>query len=67
MSAYQMTPAQHERAAELYRDAAYALRAIDEESLNLSQATRADLDKARSALERMDYYRLQQPTTGGAR
>ena len=67
MKAYQMTPAQHQRASELYRDAAYALRAMYEESLNLSQATLDNLDAARAALERMDYCRLQQPTKGGAR
>ena len=67
MRACPMTPAQHERAAELYRDAAWALCTINQESLNLSQATRANLDAARRALERMDYCRLQQPTRGGAR
>ena len=67
MKADTMTPAQHQRAAELYRDAAYALREMDEESLNLSQATRDNLDAARAALERMDYCRLQQPTKGGTR
>ena len=67
MNADTMTPAQHARAAELYRDAAYALRALAEESLNLSQVTRDNLDDTRAALERMDYCRLQQPTSGGSR
>ena len=67
MSADTMTLAQHDRAALLYRDAAYALRAMEEESLNLSEDTRADLITAICALERMDYCRLQQPTKGGSR
>jgi len=67
MKADTMTAAQHERAAELYRDAAYALCALSEESLNLSQSTSEHLVDARAALERMDYCRLQQPTKGGSR
>ena len=67
MSAYEMTTAQHNRAAELYRIAFAALAALEYERLNLSQATKEYLDDARSALERMDYCRLQQPTKGGAR
>ena len=67
MKADEMTTAQHARAAELYRTAAVALRALDEERLNLSQATRSDLDDTSAALERMDYCRLQQPTKGGSR
>ena len=67
MNADTMTPAQHQRAAELYRDARYALCAFSEESLNLSQDTRDNLDDAHAALQRMDYCRLQQPTSGGHR
>ena len=67
MSADTMTPAQHDRSALLYLDAAYALRAMEGESLNLSQDTRAELITAICALERMDYCRLQQPTKGGSR
>jgi len=67
MSADTMTAAQSNRAAELYRIAADALRALGEERLNLSQATQDELDDARGALERMDYRRLQQPRTGGSR
>jgi len=60
-----MTPAQHARAAELYRAAAYALWALSEESLNLSQSTRESLDDTRAALQWMDYCRAQQPRKGG--
>jgi hypothetical protein len=67
MSAYEMTPAQHNRAAELYQDALYALYALSEETLNLSESTCEHLVDARTALERMDYCRMQQPKKGGSR
>jgi hypothetical protein len=60
-----MSAAQADRAAELYHAAAVALRALDEERLNLSFASRDALNAARSALESYDYFRLQQPKKGG--
>ena len=60
-----MSAAQHARAAELYRDAAYALWALSEESHNLSQSTRDSLDDTRAALQWMDYCRRRQPKEGG--
>jgi len=67
MSACEMTSAQHNRAAELYRDAAYALRALAEERLNLSFGSRDALLAARGALESFDYCRRRQPKEGGSR
>lgn len=65
VSADTMTEAQASRAAELYRDAAYALRALAEERLNLSFGSRDALNAARGALESFDYCRMRQPKEGG--
>ena len=65
MSADTMTVAQAARAAELYRDAAYALRALAEERLNLSFGSLDALNGARMALESFDYFRMQQSKEGG--
>jgi len=65
VSADTMSAAQHARAAELYRDAAYALWALSEESLNLSQSTRESLDDTRAELQWMRYCLAQQPRKGG--
>ena len=65
VSADTMSAAQAARAAELYHTAAAALRALDEEQLNLSFGSRDALDSARGALDSFDYFRLQQPRKGG--
>ena len=65
VSADTMSAAQADRAAELYRDAAYALHRLAYEQLNLSFMTRESLDAARGALEKFDYWRMQQPRKGG--
>jgi len=65
MKAYEMTTAQDNRAAELYRIASAALRALAEERLNLSFGSRDALLAARGALESFDYCRLRQPKKGG--
>ena len=65
MSADTMSTAQSDRAAELYHSAAVALRALDEERLNLSFGSRDALNAARAALESFDYFRMQQPKKGG--
>ena len=65
MSADTMSTAQSDRAAELYHSAAVALRALDEERLNLSFMSRDALCAARGALENFYYWRMQQPRKGG--
>jgi hypothetical protein len=65
VSADVMSAAQAARAAELYHVAAVALRALDEERLNLSFGSRDALNVAQGALESFDYFRLQQPVKGG--
>ena len=61
-----MSEGQNHRACELYRSASIALRALCEESLNLSASEIGSVCAARSELEYFDWLRSIHPKEGGA-